>query len=219
MGNLTRRLAQGVVVAALAAMTTACDAFMLGNPFLPKANVLIDADPQTTVMKLTYDFNTGVFQRDSQTESKMVIKPRSGDIMPGVTFTDYTLRFKDNKNQDIDSFLIQEQHLGTAVYIPKTTGGADGGGASGGSGASTDGKAIEIPVVSPQLWEFGEREGFREGTSNGIPGKLPKSEAWAQNLTGVVTFYGKDDNGYPIVASGTFTVKYETGIIPATATN
>jgi hypothetical protein len=136
----------------------------------------------------------------------MVIRPRSGDIMPGVTFTDYTLRFKDNKNQDIDSYLIQEQHLGTAVYIPKTTG------ASGG-----EGKAIEIPVVSPQLWEFGEREGFKEGYSLDVLGKVPKTEAWAQNLTGVVTFYGKDDNGYPIVASGTFTVKFETEIIPATA--
>jgi len=212
MGNLKRRLAQGVMVAALTVTTTSCDAFMIGNPFLPKANVLIDAEPQTTVMKLTYDFNTHTFQRDPAAESKMVIKPRSGDIMPGVTFTDYTLRFKDNKNQDIDSYLIQEQHLGTAVYIPKTTGGAEGG------GANADGKAIEIPVVSPQLWEFGEREGFREGVSNGISGKLPKTEAWPQNLTGVVTFFGKDDNGYPIVASGTFTVKFETGIIPVTNT-
>lgn len=213
MGNLTRRLAQGVMVAALTVTTTSCDAFMIGNPFLPKANVLIDAEPQTTVMKLTYDFNTATFQRDPAAESKMVIKPRSGDIMPGVTFTDYTLSFKDNKNQEIDSFLIQEQHLGTAVYIPKTTGGAEGGG-----GANASGKAIEIPVVSPQLWEYGEREGFQAGSSNGVPGKIPKTEAWAQNLTGVVTFYGKDDNGYPIVARGTFTVKYETGIIPVTTT-
>jgi len=215
MGNLTRRLAQGVVVAALAATTAACDAFMMGNPFLPKAYVLIDADPQTTVMKLTYDFTNSVFQRNSQAESKMVIKPRSGDIMPGVTFTDYTLRFKDNKNQDIDSFLIQDQHLGTAVYIPKTTGTSGGSGAAGGS----QGKAIEIPVVSPQLWEFGEREGFKDGMNNGVAGKVPKTEAWPQNLTGVVTFYGKDDNGYSIEASGTFTVKFETEIIPATATN
>jgi len=214
MGNLTRRLAQGVMVAALAATTTACDAFMMGNPFLPKANVLIDAEPQTTVMKLTYDFTNASFQHDSQAESKMTIKPRSGDIMPGVTFTDYTLRFKDNKNQDIASYLIQEQHLGTAVYIPKTTGTGGSGGAGGAAG-----KAIEIPVVSPQLWEFGEREGFKDGVNNGVAGKVPKTEAWPQNLVGVVTFYGKDDNGYPIVASGTFTVKFEVGIVPASATN
>ncbi len=211
MGDLTRRLAQGVVVAALAATTAACDAFMMGNPFLPKANVLIDADPQTTVMKLTYDFTTGAFLRDAEAESKMTIKPRSGDIMPGVTFTDYTLSFKDNLSQKIDSYLIQEQHLGTAVYIPKTTG--------TGSGTSAGGKAIEIPIVSPQLWEFGEREGFTTGSSNGVPGMVPRTAAWPQNLTGVVTFYGKDDNGYPIVASGTFTVKFETEIVPAALTN
>jgi hypothetical protein len=198
-------------VAALAATTAACDAFMMGNPFLPKANVLIDADPQTTIMRLTYDFTTGSFQRDAEAESKMVIKPRSGDIMPGVTFTDYTLSFKDNRNQKIDSYLIQEQHLGTAVYIPKTAG--------TGSGSGTDGKAIEIPVVSPELWEFGEREGFTNGSSNNVAGKVPKTEAWPQNLTGVVTFYGKDDNGYPIVASGTFTVKFETEIVPAAINN
>ncbi len=210
MGDLTRKLAQGLVVVALAATTSACDAFILGNPFLPKANVLIDADPQTTVMKLTYDYTTGAFSREADTESKMLIKPRSGDIMPGVTFTDYTLRFKDNRSQDIASYLIQEQHLGTAVYIPKTT---------GTSAQSGEGKAIEIPVVSPQLWEFGEREGFKDGSSNGVSGKVPKTEAWPQNLTGVVTFYGKDDNGYKIVAEGTFTVKFETAIVPAAVTN
>lgn len=212
--DLTRKLARGVVRIALAATAivtaTACDAFIMGNPFLPKANVLVEADPQTTVMKITYDFTTGAFTHEAEAESKMVIKPRSGDIMPGVTFTDYTLRFKDNRNQDIASYLIQEQHLGTAVYIPKT---------SGGAGANSEGKAIEIPVDSPQLREFGEREGFKDGESNGVRGKVPKTEAWPQNLTGVVTFYGKDDNGYAIVAEGTFTVKFETDIVPAAITN
>ncbi len=205
MGDLTRRLAKGVVFAALVASATACDAFLMGNPFLPKANVLVDAEPQITLMQLTYDFTSGVFTRNAETESKMLIKPRSGDIMPGVRFTDFRLRFKDNKDQAIDSYLIEEQTLGTAVYIPKTTGGASGEG----------GKAIEIPIVSPQLWEFGIREGFVAGSSNGVAGWVPKTDPWPQNLTGVVTFYGKDDNGYPIEAEGTFTLKFQTEIIPA----
>jgi hypothetical protein len=209
MGDHTRKLARGAGLAALAASLTACDAFMLGNPFLPKANVLIEAEPQTTVMKLTYDFTTGVFQREPEAQSKMMIKPRSGDIMPGVHFTNYTLRFKDNRDQLIDSYLLPEQNLGTAVYIPKTAG------STGGSGASGEGKAIEIPVVSPQLWKFGEENGFVPGVSASTPGWIPKSDPWPQNLTGIVTFYGKDDNGYPIKAEGTFTVKFETSIIPA----
>ncbi len=207
MGDLTRRLAQGAVLAALAATTAACDAFMMGNPFLPKAYVLIDAEPQTTVMKLTYDFTTGSFQRDKEAESKIVIKPRPGDIMPGVRFTDYKLRYKDNKDQLIDTYLIQEQHLGTAVYIPKT---------SGTNAQAAANKAIEIPVVSPQLWEFGESKGFMAGASNGVAGFVPTTTPWSQNLVGVVTFYGKDDNGFPIQAEGTFTVRFETGIVPAT---
>lgn len=209
MGDLTRRLAQGAVLAALAATTAACDAFMLGNPFLPKANVLIEAEPQTTVMRITYDYTTHVFQHDTEAESKLVIKPRSGDIMPGVRFSEYTLRFKDNKGQDISSYLLPEQRLGTAVYIPKTTG-EDGG----------QGKAIEIPIVSPQLEKFGESEGFTDGyLTDNVFGKIPKTQAWPQNLTGVVTFYGQDDNGFPIEAQGTFTVKYVTEIIPPTTTN
>lgn len=206
MGDLSRKLAKGAVLAALTATTAACDAFMMGNPFLPKAHVLVDAEPQTTVMKLTYDFTTGSFKQDKESESKIVIKPRPGDIMPGVLFTDYKLRFKDNKGQLIDSYLIQEQSLGTAVYIPKTTGTSAQGAAN---------KAIEIPIISPQLWEFGEREGFMPGFSNHITGFVPTTTPWSQNLSGVVTFYGKDDNGYPIQAEGTFTVRFETGIIPA----
>lgn len=202
MGDLSRRLVKGAVLAALAALTAGCEALIVGNPLFPKANVLVDADPQMTVMKLTYNFSTGIFDRTEENESKFLIRPRPGDIMPGVLFTDYELEFRDNRGQTISPLLLEKQFLGTAVYIPKSQGAGDGG------------KAIEIPIVSPQLWEYGESQGFVRGTGAFRNGWVPNTDPWAQNLTGVVTFYGKDDNQYPIQAKGTFVVRFETGIVP-----
>lgn len=206
----TRKLAKGAALAALTLALTACDAFTMGNPFLPKAIVLVEASPQTTVMKVVYDFNTGVFEHEVETQSSMTILPRSGDIMPGVHFTDYTLRFRKDNGELIESYLLPHLTLGTAVYIPKTTGTA-GGGASGG------GKSIDIPIDSPQLRKYAEEHGFVAGFSGEKAGRVQNPLPWPQSLTGVVTFYGKDDNGYAIEAQGTFTVKFDTSIIPADA--
>lgn len=207
MNDPARMLAKGAVLAALTAALTACDAFTMGNPFLPKANVLVEASPQTTVMKVVYDFTTGAFQHEVEAQSRMTILPRSGDIMPGVLFTDYTLRFMDNNRQLIDSYLLPEQQLGTAVYIPKTTGTTGGGTAAA--------KSIQIPIDTPQLRKYAEDNGFVPGFSGDKAGWVQNRDPWPQSLTGIVTFYGKDDNGYPIKAEGTFTVQFDTSVIPA----
>lgn len=207
MGHPIRRLlGLSVLAAGVLTMTASCAAYRIGNPFLPQARILVTADPQIVNSELTYNEDDGRFQYETASVNfKLGSYP--GDITPGVLFTDYTIKFKDQTGTDINPLLIPTRRLGVNVYIPRGGGsGGEGGGATGGS------SAIEIPAISESVLRYGIENGFRNIGTEASPRMSQNPDPWNQNIVGEVTFFGRDDNQYPIQAVGTFTVSFKTGV-------
>lgn len=205
-------------------MTTSCAAFRIGNPLLPQARILVTAEPQIVKSDITYSQSEGRFQYQNQTvKFKMGSYP--GDITPGVMFTDYTIKFKDQSGTDINALLIPSRRLSINLYIPRGggsssgtsggTSGSTGGDTSTGTGATGGSSEIEIPAISESVTRYGIDNGFRNLGTEASPNISQNPDPWNQNIVGEVTFYGRDDNQYPIQAVGTFTVSFQTAIAAA----
>ncbi|HEY9898424.1 MAG TPA: hypothetical protein V6D00_04515 [Pantanalinema sp.] len=194
IGRIARAslLAAGVLIG-----TTSCT---LGNPFMPKAKILVTAQPQVATSKLTYDEATKLFKNESDRVT-FTLKSFPGDITPGVLFTDYKIRFLDQKGTEISDTLIPHRQLKATLYVPR------GG---GGTGTATTGgsEKLEVAAISGAVETYGIVNGFRSNggavTVNGDP--------WNQNLIGEITFTGRDDNQNIVEAVGTFTVNFVTDI-------
>lgn len=212
MGPIRRLLGISVLAAGVLTMTSSCAAFRIGNPLLPQARILVTADPQIVKSVITYNQTEGRYQYENPSvKFKMGSYP--GDITPGVLFTDYTIKFKDQNGTDINSLLIPSRRLSINLYIPQ--GGGQGGstGDAGGSGGATGGSSeIEIPAISESVTRYGIDNGFRNLGTETSPRINQNPDPWNQNIVGEVTFFGRDDNQYPIQAVGTFTVSFQTAI-------
>lgn len=190
-------------------MTASCAAYRIGNPFLPQARILVSAEPQIIKSEITYNPDEGRFKYENPSvKFKMGSYP--GDITPGVLFSEYTIKFKDQNGTEINSLLIPSRRMGLNLYIPR------GGGSTGtdaGAGVAAGGSSeIEIPAISESVTRYGIDNGFRNVGTGTSPQISQNPDPWNQNIVGEVTFYGRDDNQYPIQAIGTFTVSFQTGI-------
>jgi len=214
---------QRLAITALLAVTgvaslPGCAAFKMGNPFLPAARIFVTPNPAVVSCDLTLNQATNqiTFQRKNV---QFALAPNQGDITPGVNFTDYTLAFQDQSGNNISTLLIPTQRLGVSIYVPPG-GGSSGSGTSGSSGTtapagggSTGGSgAISLPVVQDSVIQYGETYGFRNAGTTSNPRFVANNEPWSQNITGVITFYGQDQNQYPIQASGSFTIQYQINV-------
>ncbi|MNX46525.1 hypothetical protein D3C86_770650 [compost metagenome] len=198
MAHSIGRIAQASLLAAGVMLgTTSCT---LGNPFMPKAKILVTAEPQTANSKLTYDKKTGLFKTDSDRVT-FTLKSFPGDITPGVLFTDYKIRFLNQLQEEINTTTIPHRELKATLYVPR------GG---GGTGTATTGgsEKIEVVAISSAVEQYGIVNGFR--TNNGEV--VVNGEPWSQNLVGEITFTGRDDNQNIVEAVGTFTVNFQTDI-------
>lgn len=198
MAHPIGRIAQASLLAAGVLIgTTSCT---LGNPFMPKAKILVTAEPQVATSRLTYDEATGLFKNDSDRVT-FTLKSFPGDITPGVLFTDYKIRFMDQKGTEINDTLIPHRQLKATIYVPR------GG---GGTGTQTTGGSsrIEVAAISPAVETYGIQNGFRR--NNGAVSV--NGEPWSQNLIGEITFTGRDDNQNIVESVGTFTVNFVTDI-------
>lgn len=224
MGHPIRRLLGASVLATgVLTLTSSCAAYRIGNPFLPQARILVTAEPQIVKSDITYNQGDGRFQyQNSNVKFKLGSYP--GDITPGVLFTDYTIKFKDQTGTDINSLLIPSRRLSINLYIPRGggtsggstgggTGGSDGGTGGGSSGGTSGGSGeVEIPAISESVTRYGIDNGFRNLGTETSPMISQNPDPWNQNIVGEVTFFGRDDNQYPIQAVGTFTVSFQTSI-------
>lgn len=203
IGRIARAtlLAAGVLIG-----TTSCT---LGNPFMPKAKILVTAEPQVATSTLTYNQKTLLFESESD-KVTFTLKAFPGDVTPGVLFTDYKIRFLDQKGTEINDTLIPHRQLKATLYVPR------GGGSGSGTGTATTtggSEKLEVAAISPAVEQYGIVNGFRSsGGAVGING-----DPWSQNLIGEITFTGRDDNQNIIEAVGTFTVNFTTRIEPAEA--
>lgn len=210
MAQARKRIALGFM--AVGAMALAgCKAFEIGNPFLPRARILVSADPQVTQVPLVFNQQTGLIQRDGQnnTTTRFVLRPFPGDVTPGVLFDTYTISFKDQNGAKINTLLIPERRLQTSIYVPKGQAAPAGQAPDPGAGMG-QGITVEIPIRSEQVDIYGIQNAFTRDQNGAITGM--NVEPWNQNLTGVVTFYGRDDNFYPITAEAYFTLRYMPGV-------
>jgi hypothetical protein len=146
-----------------------------------------------------------------------------------VLFTDYEVSYRNQDGAEISSFTIPRRRLAATVFVNRSAtvpGGGTGTGAGGGTGGGAGGTGgipggtpggglgpsiCTVPVVPESVIKYGIDNGFV--TSGG--GIKQSSENWSSNLTGIVTFYGRDENQYPIKAEGTFTINFRTGFVNA----
>lgn len=201
-------------------MTSSCAAYRIGNPFLPQARILVQAEPQIVDSKIQYKQADGQFQYETQ-NVKFKMGSYPGDITPGVLFTDYTIKFKDQTGTDINALLIPSKRLSINLYIPR--GGGQSGGTSGGDAPATGGSSsggsseIDIPGISESVIKYAIDNGFRNVGTETSPRVSQNPDPWNQNIVGEVTFFGRDDNQYPIQSIGTFVVNFQTEVVPANA--
>ena len=220
----------GIILgAAFALLSSACAAYQFGNPFLPSARILVTVNPQVVESKIDYDLQTKLFVYETK-NADFTLSPYPNDTTPAVLFTDYEVSYRNQDGAEISSFTIPRRRLAATVFVNRSatvpgggtgtgaggaTGGGTGGGAGGGAGGTTGGalgpSICTVPVVPESVIKYGIDNGFV--TSGG--GIKQSSENWSSNLTGIVTFYGRDENQYPIKAEGTFTINFRTGFVNA----
>lgn len=227
MGHPNQRLALGALMAVTGlASVPGCAAFRMGNPFLPAARIFVTPNPAVTSCKLTLNRTTNIITFTANNIA-FTLAPNSGDITPGVLFTDYTLRYLDQSGTEINSLLIPRQRMGVSMYVPRGGGAATGGsagaagGAAGGSagGGATGGSGnITIPIVQDAIANYGIKYGFRNAGTDTNRRIVQNPDPWSQNITGEITFFGQDENQYPIQASASFTINYAVTVETGTTT-
>jgi hypothetical protein len=199
------------VGAALCLVVGGCQAYQVGNPFLPKSRLLAVADDPTAEVKIT---NTGgtVFQVVSTEALNFTIRPYPCDLTPGVRINAYVVDWFDINGSPIAGNIIPSRSQGLGIYLNKGVGAGNCGTSGGGASAE---RKVSVPVVTNPVVEFGRTNGFVFDTKTNA--FLVRTDAWPQFLTGKVTFSGRDDNGNPLEnVSAFFSLKY---IVSSTATN
>ena len=215
----SRRLLGGSLVL----LTTACAAYQIGNPFLPEARILVTVNPSVVESKIAYDENVSSYVYETR-NADFQLSPFPNDTTPAVTFTDYEVTYRNQDGAEISPFTIPKRRLAATVFVNRSgvTGGgapAAGGGApaagGGGQGAAGGGQAgagiqptCTVPVVSEDVIRYAITNGFVKVGST----IAQNPENWSSNLSGFVTFYGRDENLYPIRAQGTFTINFRTSV-------
>jgi len=208
MGDRAVSALRFAVAAGLCVIVAGCEAYKIGNPFLPKAKILASADDPKTEVTISPPGRDQVWASKTQPETmKFTLRPFPGDITPGVRINSYTIDWFDINGSAIPGNSIPARTQGISVYLEKGSG-ATTGGAPVGGGANTA-KTIEIPVVTNPVIGFGIQNGFIfDSTSDTY---LVRTDGWSQYLSGRVTFSGRDDNGYPVDnVSAYFTLKFTT---------
>ena len=201
-------------------LISSCSAFKIGNPFLPAARVLVTTSPNVLNSVVTYTSSTQQFTYQNDTPT-FTLSAYPGDITPGVHFTDYSLSFYDQQGTPISDALIPPRQMQIDLYMPRgmasapgTIGGTTGtttGGTPGTTGTGGSGQ-INIPVLDNTVCHYAVINGFRNVGTDASPSMVINTAPWSQSITGKVTFYGQDDDQYPVQAQGTFTVNFQTAV-------
>lgn len=214
--------------AALVLMTSACAAYQVGNPFLPTARILVTVSPQVVESKIEYDRSKALFVYETR-NADFTLSPYPNDTTPAVLFTDYDVTYRNQDGAEISSYTIPKRRLAATVFVNRSAGGGAGGGVGGGVGGGAGGGVpggglpgggvggvvgagpgiCTVPIVPESVIRYAIDNGFV--TLGNLVSVNP--ENWSSNLSGFVTFYGRDENQYPIKAEGTFTVNFRTAVI------
>ncbi len=212
MGDRAVFALQFAVAAGLSLFVGGCDAFKIGNPFLPKAKLLAgveDSLTTVTIQNVRGDF----FDWKTEPEiMRFTVQPFPNDITPGVRINSYTVEWFDVNGSPILGSIIPSRTQGVSLYLERGKGAGAAGGTTTGSGDTS--KVIEIPVVTNPVIDFGKQNGFTfDPTKNSY---ASRTDNWSQFLTGRVTFSGRDDNGYALDnVSAYFTLRFITNATPS----
>lgn len=216
MGDRVACALRSAVAVGLSLVVGGCEAFKIGNPFLPKAKLLVtveDALTTVTIQHVRGDFF------DWKTEPERVrfkLQPFPDDITPGVRINAYRIDWFDSNGSPILGSVIPARTQGVSLYLERgkgTTSGSGGGSGTGTAGGDTS-KLIEIPVVTNPVVDFGKQNGFVFDPAKNT--FLSRTDNWSQFLTGRVTFSGRDDNGYALDnVVGNFTLRFVTNATPS----
>lgn len=195
-------LALGLLLPLLAGCSFLQSFLPAGNPFVPKAeNLMVTANPALIDARINCQRATNTFVTPTSDPLSFQVGFPNGSVHPGVTLTQYTLRYFDNAGLEIDRLVIPPQQLATYVYLP-------GSGSSG----NAQGTSPQIPAVTDAVYQYGKDNGFvNEGTARAPQFQL-NTNPWSQTITGQVVFSGTDDNHYPASATGSFTIRFVTAL-------
>lgn len=211
MAQKIGRLLNVAMLGVLTATTmSSCAAYRIGNPFLPAARIMVTAAPAILNSTVTYVASTKDFTYVHD-QASFTLSSYPGDITPGVRFTDYELSFYDQHGTKVSDLLIPSRRMQINLYLPRG-GGATSGGATSGGGTSGGSGKVDIPVLNDSVGQYASQNGFRNTGTELQPVMIKNTEPWSQSLSGKVTFYGQDDNMYPVQAEGVFTVNFQTNI-------
>lgn len=195
----------GLASACIAAVA-GCQAFSMGNPFLPRARLtVVVEDPQVTVTITPTSATTFTYTASPQV-TRFHLQPVQNDLAPAAQITSYSIQWFDINGATISPSLIPVRTQGISVMLPRgqasvggTTGGTTGstaGGTTGVGGSGFDGE-VDIPVITNDVTQYGFDNGYTTDPVNNVA--VPRTDQWSQYLTGKVTFSGRDENGWPIV--------------------
>jgi hypothetical protein len=207
MGDRAVRMLRYAAAAGLFLLVAGCQAYRIGNPFLPQARLLAQSDDAQTTVTLDCASATSFKITTSPESMKFTLRPFPADITPGVRIDAYTVDWLDQYGNSASSE-IPPRTQGLGLYLERGQGAAAGGGGAAGGAAGGGGqtaKSINISVVTNPVLEFGKKRGYQTGTCTA------RTDDWGQFLTGRVTFSGRDDNGHPLEnLQAFFTLRYVT---------
>ncbi len=195
---------RGLLAGALVGAVAGCQAYSMGNPFLPRARLQAIVEDPTTTVTITPTSATNYTTAVAPQVTRFLLQPVPGDIAPASTITAFSIQWYDIDGATISSQLIPPRTQGVTVLVPKgvasTTGSTTTGttGSTSGSSATTGANGeVDIPVVTNGVTGYGFDNGFTIDPVQNVA--VPRTDQWSQYLTGKVTFSGRDQNGWPIV--------------------
>ena len=195
---------RGLLAAAMVAAVAVCQAYSMGNPFLPRARLQAIVEDPTTTVTITPTSASNYTDAVSPQVTRFLLQPVPGDIAPASTITAFSIQWYDIDGATISPQLIPLRTQGVTVLVPKglaSTNGSTGSGTSGstsGSTATTGANGeVDIPVVTNGVAAYGFDNGFTTDPVQNVA--VPRTDPWSQYLTGKVTFSGRDENGWPVV--------------------
>lgn len=214
MGDRALLALQFAVAAGLSLVVGGCDAFKIGNPFLPKAKLLASVDDSLTTVTIQHVRGDFFEWKADPEKMKFKVQPFPSDITPGVRINSYAVEWFDNNGSPILGSIIPSRTQGVSIYLERGKGSTAGGtGAAAGGDTS---KTIEIPVITNPVVDFGKQNGFIFDPAKNT--FAARTDNWSQFLTGKVTFSGRDDNGYALDnVQAYFTLRFITNATPSAA--
>ncbi len=197
---------RGLLAAAMVGAVAGCQAYSMGNPFLPRARLQAIVEDPTTTVTIMPTSTTNYTSAVSPQVTRFLLQPVPGDIAPASTITAFSIQWYDIDGATISSQLIPARTQGITVLVPKGVASTNGtsGSTSGTTGSTSGGSAttgangeVDIPVVTNGVTGYGFDNGFTTDPVQNVA--VPRTDQWSQYLTGKVTFSGRDENGWPIV--------------------